>query len=35
MVKTINVTFEDKDHEELQIKKAKKSWREFIMELIK
>ena len=35
MVKTINVTFEDKEHRELQEKKGEKSWREFIMELIR
>jgi len=30
-MKTINVTFTDREHEELTIRKSKHSWREFIL----
>ena len=31
-MKTINVTFEDKEFKVLEKQKGKKSWREFILE---
>lgn len=34
-MKTINVTFTDEEHSELEKKKEKKSWHDFILELIK
>jgi len=33
-MKTINVTFEDREHEELVKKKGKLSWHDFIMKLV-
>ena len=33
-MKTINVTFEDKEHQKLTEKKGELSWREFILKLI-
>ena len=35
MVKIINVAFEDEEHVKLTKVKGKKSWHDFIMELIK
>ena len=32
-MKTINVTFEDKEYEKLSKQKSKTSWHDFIMEL--
>lgn len=33
-MKTVNVTFEDSEHERLLEKKGKMSWREFILTLL-
>ncbi|MFW9968765.1 MAG: hypothetical protein ACFFDF_01105 [Candidatus Odinarchaeota archaeon] len=33
-MKTINVTFEDKEHQKLAEKKGELSWHEFILKLI-
>jgi len=33
-MKTINVTFEDKEFKELEKRKANLSWREFILKII-
>jgi predicted CopG family antitoxin len=33
-MKAINVTFEDKEHEELSKKKGELSWHDFILKLI-
>jgi predicted CopG family antitoxin len=33
-MKAINVYFEDKEKEDLEKLKGKKSWREFILELV-
>ena len=34
-MKTINVTFEDEEHERLDVLKGDMSWREFILQLLK
>jgi len=33
-MKTINVTFDDKEYKELKKKKGSKSWHDFIMSII-
>ncbi len=33
-MKTLNETFEDKEHKKLVKKKGKRTWREFILTLI-
>lgn len=35
MVKTLNIAFEDNDHNKLVKAKGKKSWHDFFMELVK
>jgi len=34
-MKTINITFEDEEHEELLKRKGKMSWHDFILEMTK
>ncbi len=34
-MKTINETFTDEEYKELKKRKNKKTWREFILELVK